>query len=716
MVISMESLNKKVLPTSGDEQATPAECPLFMPPQDFAQHKKVVYRAQNWRTWLARLVTFGGAMALTGFATYQMVLIVSQAEVTVLQWLMVGFFTLTFVWIALAACGAIAGALCAPRSLFAGKVDLSGQKTVLLMPIYNEDASETCAALLSMGKALVAEGAGQQFEIFIISDSNKPEVWVKETAAVLHLQTALQGQMKVWYRRRANNKAKKAGNVHEFVSRWGARYNYMLVLDADSLLSASTLITLMQEMSADPHSGILQTLPCLYRGDTLFARLQQFAGTIYGPIVANGITAWQGDDGNYWGHNAIIRVSAFAETAGLPTLTGIKPFSGDILSHDFVEAALMRRAGWSVRMLPDLQGSWEESPPSLSDVAIRDRRWAQGNIQHMAVLSAKGLRWPNRFHMLTGIMGYMASPIWFALILIGIIMAVQIHYVNVEYFSDEMSLFPQWPVFDSERMVQLFVFTMGILLVPKILGLLRAIFIRSLRKPLGIIRLILGAAVEVIFSVLYAPIFMLIHSKHILDIFRGRDSGWSTQQRKFQGLPWLRLCRMHFWHTVIGVLMTMVLVYYSPPLLFWLAPTLIGLLLSIPLSALSGSSGLAKILKFCGLLSIPEEVKVPAIMQRRDEFEAEFSQITAHLSIEKLLHQESLWQNHFSMIEAPGLPERGHPPLDKISVEHKIADADSQHEALSWMTDKEKLALLSHQDLFVSLLSLRPNNKISPVS
>ena len=688
---------------------TPAECPLNMPPQDFSQHKKVRHRRQHWTTWLARLITFGGALALTVFATYQMVLIVSQVDVTLAQWLMVGFFTLTFVWIALAACGAIAGLFYPGTTMSKRVIGQSDKKTVLLMPIYNEDAAQTCAALLSMGKALSAAGAGQQFEIFVISDSNKPDVWVKETAAVKQLQTALEGEVKVWYRRRFNNKAKKAGNVHEFVSRWGGRYDYMLVLDADSLLSASTLVTLMNEMEADPNSGILQTLPCLYRGDTLFARLQQFAGTIYGPIVANGITAWQGDDGNYWGHNAIIRVAAFAQTAGLPTLGGIKPFSGDILSHDFVEAALMRRAGWSVRMLPELKGSWEESPPSLSDVAIRDRRWAQGNVQHLAVLSAKGLRWPNRFHMLTGIMGYMASPIWFALILIGIIMAIQIHYVNVEYFSDEMSLFPHWPVFDSERMIQLFVLTMGILLVPKILGLLRAIFTPALRKPLGIIRLLLGAILEIVFSVLYAPIFMLIHSKHILDIFRGRDSGWSTQQRKFKGLPWGQLFRQHFWHTIIGIVLTCALLYYSPPLLIWLSPTLIGLVLSIPLSALSGSKLLAKIMKFCGLLSIPEEVEVPMIMQKRDEYEEQFSQPLENLNIEQLLREESLERQHFSMVQTPPEPLRGHPPIDKISVMHKIADAQTQAEALGWMTDKEKLALLSYVDVFTSLRSLKVN-------
>ena len=703
MVVPMDTLNQ-------GQGATPAEKPLAMPAQNFSRKPKAYFANQTWRTYLARLLTFGGAITMTSYATYQMVLIVSQVDVTVLQWVMVVLFALTFIWIALAACAALTGFLLRAKPLVSRSHTTSHKKTVLLMPIYNEDASQTCAALLSMAKALVAKGWGQQFEIFIISDSNKADLWVKETAAVKALQSELAGEMQVWYRRRYHNTAKKAGNVHEFVSRWGGQYDFMLILDADSLLSAETLITLMAEMETDPNSGILQTLPCLYRGDTLFARLQQFAGSIYGPIVAEGITAWQGNDGNYWGHNAIIRVSAFAATAGLPSLGGKKPFSGDILSHDFVEAALMRRAGWSVRMLPNLKGSWEESPPSLSDVATRDRRWAQGNIQHLAVLRARGLRWPNRFHMLTGIMGYLASPIWFALILIGIVMAVQIHYVNVEYFSDEMSLFPHWPVFDSQRMVQLFVITMAILLVPKILGLVRAIFSPELRRPLGVIRLILGACVELFFSVLYAPIFMLIHSKHIIDIFRGRDSGWSAQQRQYSGLPWAQLFRLHSWHTMIGISITLVLSYYSPPLLLWLAPTLVGLVFAIPLSALSGSQGLARVLRFVGLLNIPEEVTEHAVMQKRESYVAHFAKVVADINIHRLLSEQQLREQHFSMVLTAPKAARGHPPINQMGAAYKIADAHDADEALEWMHNQEKLALLSHPEIFADLLRLHQKN------
>jgi membrane glycosyltransferase len=308
--------------------------------------------------------------------------------------------------------------------------------------------------------------------------------------------------------------------------------------------------------------------------------------------------------------------------------------------------------------------------------------------------------------MLTGIMGYLASPIWFALILIGIVMAVQIHYVNVEYFSDEMSLFPHWPVFDSQRMVQLFVITMGILLVPKILGLIRAIFSPELRKPLGVIRLILGAVVELFFSVLYAPIFMLIHSKHIIDIFRGRDSGWSAQQRQYNGLPWAQLFRLHSWHTLIGIVMTLVLFYYSPPLLLWLAPTLVGLVLAVPLSALSGSQGLAKVLRFLGLLNIPEEVAEHAEMQSREKYVAHFAEIVANINIHRLLSNQQLREQHFSMVLTAPQPARGHPPINQMGAAYKIADAHDADEALEWMHNQEKLALLSHPEVFANLLTL----------
>ncbi|MEQ9124832.1 MAG: glucans biosynthesis glucosyltransferase MdoH, partial [Alphaproteobacteria bacterium] len=219
-------------------------------------------------------------------------------------------------------------------------------RTVLLMPVYHEDPSMTAAALFAMGDALAEAGHGDAFEIFVVSDSRDAAAWAKETAAMALLREKLKGRMAVWHRRRRRNTARKAGNLHDFVERWGGRYDYMLVLDADSLMSAETILALVRRMDMAPDLGILQTTPILAGGKTLFARLQQVAGRLYGPVIARGVAAWQGLDGNYWGHNALIRVKAFAEACGLPELKGRKPFGGHIMSHDFVEAALIRRAGW----------------------------------------------------------------------------------------------------------------------------------------------------------------------------------------------------------------------------------------------------------------------------------------------------------------------------------------------------------------------------------
>src|SRR5690606_851017 len=466
-----------------------------MPAQDFRRAPKAPKPKPRLATRAARLVTFGGAIGLTAYATTEMVKVVSVFGMTPLQAVMVVFFALTFGWIALAATGAVAGVLFGGARLRAS-ASTQPVRTALVMPLCNEDPWPAFGALQAMATALLERSGGDCFEIFVLSDTSKPDVWVKETAAFHALREAVGERMPVWYRRRYRNTGRKAGNVQEFVSRWGARYEAMVVLDADSVMAPETLLTLVREMAADPKLGILQTVPRLAGGHTLLARLQQFAGAVYGPIVARGITAWQGDDGNFWGHNAIIRVRAFAEAAGLPVLPGRKPFGGEIMSHDFVEAALVRRAGWAVRMVPQLGGSWEESPPTLLDIAARDRRWAQGNLQHMAVVGAKGFRWPNRAHMLIGAMSYLASPLWLVFIVIGLAVTAQVASMQFEYFTDEPSLFPRWPRFDNERMIALFLFAMATLLLPKALGIVRALFDRELRRACGIVRLVISAVLE----------------------------------------------------------------------------------------------------------------------------------------------------------------------------------------------------------------------------
>jgi len=696
--------------------AVPPLAELAMPAQNLRRYTRE--RSLGWpslKTLLARFITFGGALALTAYATREMVAVVAVGGVSTLQWAMVVLFAITFGWISIPATAAVSGVL------FGGvrRRGREGQgiehRTALVMPVFNESPASSFAALEAMAQCLLAHGA-TGFELFVLSDTNNPDTWIKETAAFHSLRETLDDRMPAWYRRRNENTGRKVGNLHDFITKWGNRYDFMIVLDADSILSAETLLAMVREMAADPNLGLLQTVPRLAGGETLFARLQQFAGRVYGPIVARGVAAWQGDDGNYWGHNAIVRVHAFASAAGLPTLPGRKPFGGAILSHDFVEAALLRRAGWAVRMLPTLDGTWEDSPPSLLEAAARDRRWAQGNIQHLAVIGSRGFTLWNRIHMAIGVMSYLASPLWFLLIAVGLATAAQIATVQFEYFTDEMSLFPRWPLFDSERMVNLFIIAMMTLLLPKMLGVLSVFVDRELRRVVNPLRVVLGALAEIVLSALYAPIMMMMQVRQVSEILWGQDSGWATQTRKRSRTPWVTLFRRHWLQTVAGVVVSAVLVYVSLPLFVWMLPALAGLVLALPLSAASGSVSLARVLKFLGFLTVPEEIEIPRVIALRDEIEARLEPIVDGATILRLIEDDLARQRHFCGVLPRPASTRGHPDVMLMMARAKLGDARNVAEALGWLTPPERLAVLGDRELFQGLVRLAdPDVSATPV-
>jgi membrane glycosyltransferase len=675
----------------------PPVAPLAMPEQDLGvAPPRHFENGSGVHSTFARVVAIAGTLGIVAYGTWEMFAIVRD-DMTPLQGVMIGFFALTLGWIAQAAASAVAGLLPLRRLPLApdpGEPGSRSHRTALVMPIYNEDALRTTMAMRAMAEELLAQDVAAGFEVVLLSDSTRADPWIRESLAVTRLREALAGAIPVWYRRRWQNIGRKAGNLQDFVERWGARYDYMVILDADSLMEARTLVRLVRAMQADESLGLLQTVPRLVGRNSLFARVQQFSGAVFGPVMARGVSAWAGDDGNYWGHNAILRVEAFAGSCGLPVLSGRQPFGGHILSHDFVEAALMRRAGWKVRMADGTGGSYEESPPSLIDLAIRDRRWAQGNLQHAKVLGAAGLRWHSRMHFAFGIMSYLSSPLWLLLLLTGFALSVQAGLHDPEYFSMAFQLFPNWPQFDSERMLRLFGFSVVVLFLPKAIGFLRALLTTRVRSALGTIELVASTALELVLSTLYAPVLMLMQSRYVLEILTGRDAGWSTQRRSEGQVTWREAWRFHRGHTLAGVLIAVMFALLAPKLLPWLSPVLAGLLLAVPLSKWSGSTGIGRALRGVGLLCTPEEVHEPQIVRRRDQLVAQAPPLP-----EDGLRALALDARHrASQIQAnlpPPAPARGSPDSERLTAEQKLRDARSLDEALQWLTARERVHVAS---------------------
>ncbi len=612
----------------------PDPSPLDMAPQDLAERPPRATgpsrpgRAKRLPTAPAglafrRLLVIGGAVLLTIGAGAAMNRVLNGVVVTPLGVFVVVLFVVLFAWIALAFTSAVAGfvSLVSGGGLGLG-VSADGAlprlatSTALLMPTYNEDPTRVAAGLEAMIRSLAAAGEIGRFHVFVLSDTRDPAVAAAEERVFRDLRDraiALGGT--VFYRRRRDNRERKSGNVGEWVRRFGGRYPFMLTLDADSVMEGAAIVRMAGAMALNPDVGLIQTLPLIVGGHTLFARLQQFAGRVYGPVIAYGIAAWHGSEGNYWGHNALIRTEAFAACAGLPSLQGRKPFGGHILSHDFVEAALMRRRGWAIHMLPALRGSYEEGPPSLTDIAIRDRRWAQGNLQHAKVLPARGLHWVSRLHMLMGIGSYITSPLWLVFLLAGIAISLQSRFVHPVYFGRTRTLFPLWPHVDPVLAARVFVFTMAILLAPKLLGLVALLLDPDARRGSGgTVRLVVSILVETMLGGLVAPIAMLLQTGAVISILLGRDSGWNAQRRDDGTVPLRDVSRAYWRTTAFGLALAAAALVVSLPLMLWMLPVLIGLALAIPLVALTSSRSAGEALARVGLLLIPEERAPPAVL------------------------------------------------------------------------------------------------------
>jgi len=483
--------------------------------------------------------------------------------------------------------------------------------TALVFPVYNEQVARVYEGLRATYQSLQKTGQLNRFDFYILSDSSEPDKWVEEERRWFSLVQDLDALGRIYYRRRIINEGKKSGNIRDFLSTWGKRYRYFVVFDADSVMCGQTLVDLVKLMETHPQVGLVQTVPALVNATSLFGRVQQFSNRLYAPIFITGLNFWAQAFGNYWGHNAIIRTEPFMQHCDLPQLPGAKPFGGQILSHDFVEAALLLKANWEVWLAYDLEGSYEEAPQTMIENAQRDRRWCQGNMQHGMVVWARGLRGGSRIHMAMGILGYLASPLWLFFLLTFNWMLWDEEHTGLSRITVR-PLTPFLKVNATQHAFLIFAICMGMLFLPKILALMDLARDAPRRRAFGgIIHATVGAIAETAFSTLHAPLQMLWHSKFVAASLLLFGVHWGPQKRTADGIGWQQAIREHGIQTAIGLIWGGAILRLDQATFWWFSPVVAGMVLSIPLSVFTSRASLGEKAGSLSLFLTPEETAPP---------------------------------------------------------------------------------------------------------
>lgn len=568
--------------------------------------------AQRRRTVFAMLTLLS-----TGLASWLFALAQPDYGNDLLEWGQIALFAILSTWVVTGFVTALMGFWVSLRgdahSVSARAVQHHGidpaARTAIIMPICNEDVATVFAGLRATCESVAATGHAPVFDVFVLSDSNQPQIIAAERAAWAELRSALaahpeQPQIEVYYRLRQRRTHRKAGNVADFCRRWGRDYRYMVVLDADSVMSGDCIATLVKLMEAHPRAGIIQTASQAVGHATLHARAQQFASRVTGRLFTLGMQFWQLGESHYWGHNAILRVAPFMQHCALAPIPGEGGLCGPILSHDFVEAALMRRAGYHVWLVSDLEGSYEQQPPDLLSELQRDRRWCQGNLQNARLIAEPGLHRVHRAMFGIGAMSYLSAPLWLAFLTFG-----------TTLWMTGARIEPDWQALPTE-LRGLWAWTLVMLFMPRVLGL-AAVFLRRAQAGFGGTGpLLASAALETVVALLQAPVRMLAHSFFVLVALTGWKLEWKSPPREASGLAWGEAARKLAPMTAVIVLHAIGIAVIQVGALIWLAPVALPLLLAVPLAVLTSHVALGGWVRERRMLLIPEEARSPAVLRR----------------------------------------------------------------------------------------------------
>ncbi len=508
-----------------------------------------------------RCITLIAATALSLGGAWLFILFTGEGGLNLLDLLRAALVAITGFWLVWGSIAAVLGVFVPSVSAETGDAPLNS-RTAILVPVYNEDPVATFSRIAAMNRSLVALGVAERFHFAVLSDTQAFDIAAEELAQFARLLNEPQSQGRMFYRRRDRNVGRKAGNIEDFVSRSGGAYDFALILDADSLMEGETIVRMARRLEADPNLGLLQSVPTIINAQTMFGRSIQFAAAYLSPTYARGAALMQGREGPYWGHNAMVRMSAFASSCGLPELSGTPPFGGHILSHDYVEAALLSRAGWTVEVDASLKGSYEEAPDNLIEYAKRDRRWCQGNLQHGRLILAPGLKIWSRFTFVQGIMAYLASPLWLLLLAASLAGALLPNLPAV-LAGFEASTIPLW---------MLGVAVAVILVAPKLMVLVRGIFDGQNRRFGGTLNALISVLGEILLSTLLAPTMLMMQSRAVMQVLLRLDGGWPATERGQTRIPFAAALRASWWITAIAGLALGGVLVAAPGSALWLAP------------------------------------------------------------------------------------------------------------------------------------------------
>ncbi len=463
-------------------------------------------------------------------------------------------------------------------------------RTAVCLCVRNEDVAAAFARLRTMVESVALTGEGRHFDFHVLSDTSRPEVAEAEAVMFLALQTRFPFTG-LHYRRRPLNTGYKAGNLEEFARRCRRQYQHMIVLDADSVMSGPAMLRLVRAMQANPELGILQTLVVGRPSESAFTRIFQFGMRHGMRAQTTGSAWWQGSSGPYWGHNAIIRIAPFVDHCALPPIPGKGPLRGPILSHDQVEAALMRGAGWHVRVIPDEHESWEENPTNLPDFIKRDLRWCNGNLQYIHLMTMPGLIGMGRFQLVNAIAMYVGAPMNFVMLLAGLTIA----------------LTPRPPDLATSMAFGLYGVALLLGFAPRLLGVLDIAMSGRAKLYGGGPRIILGCALDWSFSMFIGPIMMLAQTVFIGGLVFGRRVIWDAQNREDRRVT-VREALHGLWPQLsFGLAATAILALFMPPAILWAGLTVIPCLAAVPFACLTSMRGLGRAMTRARLCAIPDE-------------------------------------------------------------------------------------------------------------